>query len=142
MAAEILLQFYEEVAQEAVAEPLPEIPPLVWHPLCDRLRSDVAELDRTLTSFGLSPHPAVVLVVEGETEMLLVPRAMKALGVPQARPFMHIVKARGSDRDLSMLAGAFAGLDLRPFPSTSTEFLLTRPATRILIVSDEENLYS
>jgi len=37
------------------------------------------DLDRTLTSYGLSPHPSVLLVVEGETEFV---RLRERTGVP------------------------------------------------------------
>jgi hypothetical protein len=71
--AEMFLLAYEELAREGAADPLPT-------PTTDRfgrtgfenrLRPKGAR-NETLTRFGLSPHPKLILVLEGATELLLV----------------------------------------------------------------------
>lgn len=91
MAAEILLRFYEDLVQVGAAAPLEEPPKLWWHALKERLHTDRGELDAVLMEFGLSPHPAVVLVLEGATEMKLMPRVMDMLDIPRRESFIKLV---------------------------------------------------
>ena len=53
--------------------------------LDDRLEAEPERLEDMLASRGLSPRPALLLVLEGETEMLLMPRVL-AEAIRQARP--------------------------------------------------------
>ena len=69
VAAEILLLFYEDLATCGHAEPLPDVPPGSSHHLRYRLSHRDRTLDEDLTYLGLSPHPRVVLAVEGETRV-------------------------------------------------------------------------
>ena len=48
---------------------------MYWHPLQERLGYRHRTLDEDLMGLGLSPHPRVVLAVEGDTEMTHVPRS-------------------------------------------------------------------
>ncbi len=81
-AAEILLLFYEDLVDQVQAEPLPEIHHRSWHPLHERLSYRHDTLDQDLMRLGVSPHPRVVLAVEGETEQDHVPRIWKELNYP------------------------------------------------------------
>ena len=85
IAAEILLRFYEDLAQVDAAPPLEQTPKFVCGPRDRRLRSDPQQLDAVLMDFGVSPQPSLVLVLEGETERRLVPRVMDLLGIPRHR---------------------------------------------------------
>ncbi len=60
-------------------------------------------LDKVLTNFGLSPHPQLVLLVEGETELFLFPRLMELFGIRKDRDFIAIENAQGVGRDISAL---------------------------------------
>jgi len=104
IAAEILLLFYEDLCALGSAPPLPDIPPLVRDPLYNRLKVDRGTLERVLMDFGLSPYPLVVLIVEGETEMLVVPRVMELLGVRQGVGAVKLVNAGGANKDLQLIA--------------------------------------
>jgi len=75
VAAEILLRFCEDLAEWGVGLPVPSAASfgMNWHPLCDRLSTRDQTLDEDLMDLGLSPHPRVVLAVEGETEEVHVP---------------------------------------------------------------------
>ena len=64
IAAELLLLFYEDLADRGQAEPLPVISFPNWHPLNERLSYRHGTLDRNLMDLGISPHPRVVLVIE------------------------------------------------------------------------------
>jgi hypothetical protein len=136
VAAEILLRFYEDLISAGVAPPLPDIPALAPHPLHDRLRDQDDDLDAVLTEFGLSPHPALVIVLEGTTEAHIVPRVMQKLGIPRRRDFIELVNARGVDHDL----GALASFVVTPGFSVQhgDHLLLTRPLTQFVVLADAE----
>jgi hypothetical protein len=83
IAAEVLLRAHDQLAAEGIVEPL--LDPSgsrVWHPLGDRLSGSTVRaepLDVLLSEFGLSPHPRLLLLVEGETELLHVTRLLEEL---------------------------------------------------------------
>ncbi len=106
IAAEILLPAtHEELVSAGRAASLPP----------DQVRGSFARsgferrlkpkggLDNLLTRFGLSPHPDVVLVLEGATEMLLVPRVMRLLGVTVSDDYIRVQDAEGVATNLSSL---------------------------------------
>lgn len=68
LAAELLLRYYEDLHRGRKARALNQT--VVSH--VTRLKPQ-RTLDRTLTRFGLSPHPALILVLEGATERNPVP---------------------------------------------------------------------
>lgn len=85
VAAELLLLFYEDLVAHEAASPLDPVPAMFSHPRLERLSYRRRTLDETLASLGVSPHPSVVLVVEGETEEFMIPRVWERLEVqPQA----------------------------------------------------------
>jgi hypothetical protein len=106
IAAECLLRYYEHLAKEGRAEPLPAKPEGRFErsDFEHRLRSK-GGVDETLTRFGLSPHPAVLLVLEGPTEMLLVPRVMELLGLRTDDDFISIHDAEGVTKSITSLVG-------------------------------------
>src|SRR5207245_2921711 len=65
VAAEILLSFYEDLVEAGAAPALPDLPSTASHPLRERIARVPTNLDADLTYFGLSPHPAVLMVLEG-----------------------------------------------------------------------------
>lgn len=135
IAAEMLLRYYEDLAQEGHAPPL-EPPPSRWrHQMHGRLKPQRG-IDRLLTSYGLSPHPSLILVVEGDTELLILPRVMEMFSVRQDDDFISIQNAEGVDRDIN----ALISYAIAPrFEKESDGHLgLLRPATRILVVADAE----
>jgi len=139
IAAEILLTFYEDLVRVSAAPPFEPIPKLVRGPRDRRLRSDPKQLDAVLMDFGISPHPSLVLVLEGKTEWLLVPRVMDLLGIPRHRSFIEIFNGEGVDTDFGLLAKYIAipalGEPLR------NSVLLTRPPTKFLVVINAEKKF-
>ncbi len=140
VAAEMLLQFHEGLAREGVAEPLSPPPGRTWHPLRERLGGADADLDAALMDYGLSPHPALVLIREGQTESELMPRVFDRLDIPRRERFIQIVDARGTERDLGLLA-AYAVLP-RLGAADVDSVVLTRPPTRFLVAIDPEGRYA
>jgi hypothetical protein len=139
ISAEMLLRFYEDLARAGVAEPLGEPSGRIREPLHhDRLKPERTALDGVLSDFGLSPHPGVVLVLEGDTEMVLVPRVMAELGIPQRPSFVRLFGAGGVNRhkQLELLAVYVAT------PSFGRQLqqavLLDAPPTHFLVVFDPD----
>jgi hypothetical protein len=132
IGAELLLRYYEDLATARQARRLPAVPP---NRPDGRLRSR-RSLDEVLTRFGLSPHPRLVLVVEGDTELLLIPRVMEHFAMKINDDTISIQNAEGVHRDLSALMGFLAPRVAAE--ATDGHLELTRPATRVLVVFDPE----
>lgn len=101
IAAEVLLRAHEELASLGTLDPLPETSdPHMWHPLQERigLRPDSDGIHRSLARVGLSPEPCVVLVLEGQTEMVHVPALLDALGISKPQQVRVINQRTSSDR--------------------------------------------
>lgn len=143
IAGEILLRFYEDLVAREAAPPLEELPPRAWrvqHPLDERLNTDRGELEEVLTEFGLSPHPSVVLAIEGETEKLHLPGLLRLLAPPELRSRIRVVNMQGADRDLTLLAVYVAG-PLVGTPAGDGWLPLQRPPTRLVVAVDPEKKY-
>lgn len=140
IAAEVLLLYYDDLVAAGRTKPLPEPPPRTAGPFDGRLKRQ-RPLDALLTDFGLSPHPRLVLVVEGPTERLLFPRVMRQVGLRTDDDFISIQDAEGVETDLGpLLAYAVAP---RVVEEEGARYLkLLRPPTRILIVLDPEGTFS
>ncbi|MGE4426989.1 MAG: hypothetical protein AB7G37_11110, partial [Solirubrobacteraceae bacterium] len=74
VAAEIFLAAHEALVRSGRAAAIDELAPQGWvrRPWSNRLRGR-GGLDRALMRYGLSPQPAVLMVVEGDTERRLFP---------------------------------------------------------------------
>ena len=135
VVAELLLLYYDRLARGRRAPALPPPTPRVPGPFVSRLKPHQS-LDAVLTEFGISPHPSLVLVLEGDTEALLLPRVMAMFGIRREEDFISIQNAEGVGRDLTALA-AFIAPRVALDPEHST-LDLQRPATRILVAFDPE----
>jgi hypothetical protein len=143
VAAEILLLFYEDLTTHGRAEPLPDLSGnLGWHPLHERLSYRDNTLDENLVHLGISPHPRVVLAVEGETEQIHVPLVWKALGCPDAPELMRLLKLGGVDKDLEKVAALAAAPLVGEKVPGSTAWSLIKPPTRLFIAVDPEGKFA
>jgi hypothetical protein len=107
--AEILLCFYDDLASRGAVEPLPEINSrLGWHPLHERLSFRRDTLDQNLMHLKISPHPRVVLAVEGDSEEVHAPKIWKALEYPDAPELIRVLNLGGTDRDMQKVAALAA----------------------------------
>lgn len=137
VAAELLLLFYEDLVELGTAPPLELLPPRhqrLWHQLDERLATDRDELEEVLTEFGLSPHPSVVLGVEGETEELTVGRIIELLVPAGQRGHIRVRNLHGIRRDLTLLADELAR-PLAGAPVRGNWLSLRQPPTRLLVAS-------
>jgi hypothetical protein len=141
-AAEILLRFYEDVVSRGQADPLPEFNGRnSWHPLVDRLSTHPKTLDQDLMGLGLSPHPRVILAVEGESEQHHVPRIWEALGFRPAPELVRVLKLGGVDRDLEKVAALAAAPLVGTRSHDGRYWNLIKPPTRLLVAVDPEGKY-
>lgn len=137
IAAEILLLFYEDLADRGQAEPLPDTPSY------ERLSYRERTLDQDLMDLGISPHPRVVLAVEGETEQEHVPRVWEELEYPDAPELMRLLVLGGTNKDpVKIAALAAAPLVAGKAPSQRPAWLLIKPPTRLFIAIDPEGLFA
>jgi len=136
VAAEILLAFYEDLVEAGAAPALPDLPPRASHPLRERIARVPTNLDADLTHFGLSPHPAVLMVLEGPSDLLLVRRVMQTLRVRPGRSFIDLVQSGGVDVGVESLVAFASSPDLGQV--VGDHVLLRRPPTRFLRAIDEE----
>lgn len=138
LAAEMLMRLRDDLTFGGIAAALPLPPPMAWTPQHDRLNRPMENLDQVLMDYGISPHPALVLPLEGATEMILVARAMDLLHVPRRRSYIELFDIGGNSNDYGLLARYVAvpelGQELR-----SDLVTLSRPITRIMVVTDPEN---
>jgi antitoxin component HigA of HigAB toxin-antitoxin module len=137
-AAELLLLFYEDLAQHDQAEPLPTIPDKSWHSLHERLSYRHNTLDQNLMELGISPHPRVVLAVEGDTEQVHAPLVWQALGYPDAPELMRLLKLGTVDRDLEKVAALAAAPLVGSEIGEPQGWWLIKPPTRLLVAVDPE----
>lgn len=141
IAAELLLLFYEDLVDSGEAEPLPVIPFPNWHPLNERLSYRHDTLDQNLMELGISPHPRVVLVIEGDTEQVHVPLVWKALDYPDAPELIRVLKLGGVDRDLEKVAAVTAAPLVGGELGGPEGWSLIKPPTRLLIAVDPEGQF-
>jgi hypothetical protein len=140
--AEILLRYYEDLVDRGAAEPLPQISWNAPHPLQERISHRQDTLDQNLMRLGLSPHPRVVLAVEGETEEAHVPKVWAALGYPSEAPeLMRVLKLGGVDRDLEKVAALAAAPLVGTKAPDGRYWSLIKPPTRLLVAVDPEGKY-
>jgi hypothetical protein len=139
IAAEILLLFYEDLAERNQAESLPDFSRVMgWHPLVERLSHRRQTLDEDLVALGISPHPRVVLALEGETEMYHAPRVQAALEFTDAPELIRLLKLGGTSHDLAKL-GALAAAPLvsEKIPGTNA-WKVIKPYTRLFVAIDPD----
>lgn len=136
IAAEILLLFYEDLAKHGAVAPLQPLPPHMWHSRHERLSYRHKTLDETLASLGVSPHPRVVVVVEGETEEYIVARMRKRFETHHGPDLVQVVVARSTTRDLTKLT-AFATAPLLG-QRRGSDWDLIKPLTRLVILFDPD----
>jgi hypothetical protein len=143
IAAEILLRFYEDLAYRGQAEPLPDLSAsMAWHPLHERLSFHPDTLDEDLIRLGISPHPRVVLALEGDTEMYHAPRVWRALEYSDAPELMRLLKLGSVSQDLKKVAALTAApLVSEKIPGGNT-WRLIKPYTRLLVAVDPEGPFA
>jgi hypothetical protein len=145
IAAEILLLFYEDLVDRGQAEPLPDLADMRmgWHPLHERLSSRRQTLDEDLVDLGISPHPRVILAVEGETEQTHVPLIWKELDYPDAPELMRLLMLGGVARNLEKVAALAAAPLVGPkIHGARPAWSLIKPPTCLYVAADPEGQFA
>jgi hypothetical protein len=140
IAAEILLRAHEHLADDKLVDPLPaETDGHFWKPLYDRISAREADgLDPALGALGLSPYPRVMLIVEGETELLHVSRLLEEFDI--ARPNrVRVLNLQGSKKSPRELARYVTTPRLGQV-KFGRQYLATTP-TALYVAMDPENLW-
>ena len=110
-------------------------------PLLERLSSRPRTLDENLIALGVSPHPRVVLVLEGDTEMHHAPLVQAAVDLSDAPELIRPLKLGGVGTDLTKVAAlAAAPLVGQKIPG-SNQWNLIKPFTRLFIAIDPDKGY-
>lgn len=107
IAAELLLQFAEDLDGCALEPPDGHW----WTPLHDRLTRRAEPLEEALADHGVAPGPRVVVIVEGQSELLLARRISERMRIPLNALGIRIIAARG--------AGGIAVTEKNPIPPVS-----------------------
>jgi hypothetical protein len=141
IASEILLRAVDDLGRAELSTPPPHSGRRVRAVLDDRLHPDSERIEPALTSRGLYPAPAVILVLEGKTETLLMPRVLaQMLGRAVPSTLVQIVGMETIDRDLDLLVRR----EIAPrLGESQGDFVwLARPPTRMLVAVDPEKAYA
>jgi hypothetical protein len=143
IAAEVLLRAYEDLAAAGRLDPLPDLSGAQWRTLLHgRLtprHEDEDSLERALGTFGLSPHPRVLLLVEGETELVHIPRLLAEFGLDRPER-VRVQRCKGSDINPQLLARY--GITPRLGRTVRDIQLLDATPTALLIAMDAENRWA
>lgn len=143
VAAEVLLRAHEDLASAGVLAPLPDLTGSTWHaPQHDRLTPRYAEvetLERALAELGLSPHPRVILLLEGKTEQRHVPRLLAELGLTQPQQ-VRIQPCRSSKVNAHLIARY--GITPRIGRRIANRWLLDASPTALVLAMDPENHFA
>ena len=141
IATEILLRTLDDLGRTDLSAPPPRTGRMSRTTLDDRLRPEPERLEEVLSERGLSPRPAVLLVLEGETEMDMMPRVLAEIyGKPVPATLIETADMKTIDRDLDLLIRHEAGPRLGA--DHGDVVLLARPPTRVLVAVDPESRYS
>jgi hypothetical protein len=143
IGAEVLLRAHEDLAANGHLEPLPNVAVLDWRvALHDRITprdGDGDSLERALGTFGLSPHPRVLLLVEGETELDHVPRLLAEFGLTKPEQ-VRVQQCEGSSVNAHLIARY--GITPRLGKKIGDLQLIDRTPTALVIAMDAENKFA
>ncbi|HCF99514.1 MAG TPA: hypothetical protein DEV93_03110 [Chloroflexi bacterium] len=136
IGAEMLYRFYEQLVRDGKAEPSEPLPEYIFDIRQTRLNPADCDVDATLMKYGLSPHPSLVIALEGETELYFVPLVMARMASRQLRSLVRVVNIGGIAKNIDLLTTyvAMPALGRR----LSGGAILTRPPTKLMVVYDSE----
>lgn len=139
IAAEVFLRAHENLAEAGLLEPLPDLNGARFRDsLHDRITphwENERPLESELAVFGLSPHPRVLLLVEGDTEEIHFNALLKEIGLNRPNR-VRVQNAEGSKVDAKLLSRYL----IAPRPShTYSQYQWMLPPTVLVIAMDPEN---
>lgn len=133
LAAEVLLLFADDLG-----EPDQATDRIVVGDLDDRLGRHGESLDTALQSVGVSPHPRVALLVEGETEVLVAEKILEHRGLGARPDGLRIINMRGvtdQERVRKLAAHLAIPIVVAAYPD---RYRTLRPLCRIIVATDPE----
>lgn len=140
VAAEVLLRAHEDLAANGAVDPLSDLTGVMsWTSQHDRLTPRYEEaqtLERALAELGISPHPKVILLVEGETELYHVPRLLAEFGLTQPQQ-VRVQHTKGSKINAHLIARY--GVTPRVGRRLHDRWMLDASLTALVIAMDAEN---
>ena len=140
VAAEVLLRAHEDLASEGLVEALPDSSGAMYTTaLNGRLghKSDTPRpLEQVLGNFGLSPHPRVLLVIEGKTERLHVRPLLEQFGLGRPEQ-VRVQQCAGSKVNPQLLARY--AITPRLGKKLGDAWELAATPTALVIAMDPEN---
>ncbi|MBP5895220.1 hypothetical protein [Streptomyces scabiei] len=140
VAAEVLLRAHEDLSVSGIIDPLPDLTgQMWWTPQHDRLtprHKEAQTLERALAELGLSPHPKVILLVEGETELYHVPKLLAEFGLTQPQQ-VRVQRTKGSKINAHLIARY--GVTPRIGRKLQDRWMLDASLTALVIAMDAEN---
>jgi len=123
IAAEILLRSLDDLGRTDLSAPPPRRGRMFRTQLDDRLRREPERLEEVLSDHGLSTRPAFLLVIEGDTEMKLIPRVLAEIyGNPVPTTLIDTVNMQTITRDLDLLVRHEAAPRLALTTATSSSW--------------------
>jgi hypothetical protein len=141
IAAEVLLRALDDLGRTDLSMPPPRKGRMYATTLDDRLVAEPERLEDLLADHGLSPRPSVLLVLEGDTEMMLMPRVLAEIyGKPVPPTIIELADMKTIDRDLDLLVRHEAGPRLGD--DHGDMILLARAPTRVLVAVDPEKRFA
>jgi len=102
VAAEMLFRFYEDLASLGAAQALEPLGKY-WDLRHIRLDTKTERLDRTLMEYGISPHPSLILALEGESEMAIMPKVLDLIGVNYKGNLLRLMNYSGISASFFLL---------------------------------------
>lgn len=143
IGAEILLRAHDDLAAAGDLEPLPDISGANWWtPLHDRLSrtaGNTKPLEQVLGTFGLSPHPRVLILAEGETERVHFRLLLEQFGLN--RPEHVRVQPCGGTGVNPQLLARYA-ISPRIGDKLGDAWQLTATPTALVIAMDPEGMWA
>jgi hypothetical protein len=140
IGAEVLLRAHEELAATGHLEALPDESGQAYATSLDgrlgRKNGSGRPLEQVLGNFGLSPHPRVLLVIEGKTERFHVLPLLAQFGL--SRPEQVRVQIAHSSRVNPQLLARYA-ITPRLGEKLGDAWTLTATPTALVIAMDPEN---
>lgn len=144
VGAELLLRAHEELAASGALGPLPDFDGgrFGWHPLGDRLAGpamDREPLESVLARFGLSPHPRLLLLVEGPNDAMHIKRLLTLFGI-ETTDFVRVQTLGGAYTNPLLLARYAVSPQLGSQREEGWE--LAVPPTALFVIIDPEGIWS
>ena len=105
-----------------------------------RLKVSYPERAKTLQRFRLVSAPAVVVVVEGHTEMKIIPRVLELFDAGPDTGLVTFINLKGIDADIKLVARSVAVPAL--LPEGQGRATLLRPLVGLVVAVDQEGRYN